>query len=129
MMMDPKKRKALEAAGWKAGDYGDFLGLSDAERSLVELRSVAATAVKTLREQHGMSQPQAAKLIGTSQPGLVRIEKGVGVSLDLILKSYFALGGRLGALIEKRAPEHSPRQPKATHSAKISKKLRSRVVA
>ncbi len=36
--MDEAKRKRLEAAGWAFGDYGDFLGLTDAERRQVELR-------------------------------------------------------------------------------------------
>ena len=30
--MDAKKRKALEAAGWKVGDAADFLEMSDEER-------------------------------------------------------------------------------------------------
>ncbi len=37
--MNKAKREALESAGWAFGDYGDFLGLTDAERRLVEFRA------------------------------------------------------------------------------------------
>lgn len=36
--MDEAQRARLEAAGWKTGDYGDFLGLTDEERAIVESR-------------------------------------------------------------------------------------------
>ena len=33
--MDPKKREALEKAGWTVGDIQQFLGLSDAEMEII----------------------------------------------------------------------------------------------
>ena len=36
--MDSEKRKRLEAAGYAVGDASDFLGLTDAETELVELK-------------------------------------------------------------------------------------------
>lgn len=36
--MNKGKRKALEAVGWRVGDAGDFLGLTEEEHRLVELR-------------------------------------------------------------------------------------------
>ena len=98
--MDKKKRAALEAAGYRFTTVKEFLGLSEAEAELVELRVRAVAAIRKLRESRGLSQPELAKLIGTSQPRVVKIEQGVGVSLDLLLRTYLALGGRLGDLVE-----------------------------
>jgi hypothetical protein len=44
------KRAAREAAGWKFGDAGDFLGLSDAERRTVEARVEKARATKPVEQ-------------------------------------------------------------------------------
>jgi hypothetical protein len=43
--MDPKKRQALEAAGWRFGDAADFLGMTDEERQLLDARAEAVLAV------------------------------------------------------------------------------------
>jgi transcriptional regulator with XRE-family HTH domain len=108
MSMDPKKRAAVEAAGHRVVTVQEFLGLSDAEAELVELRLRVVDAIRALRASAGLSQPQAAKLIGTSQPRLVKIEQGVGVSLDLLLRAYLALGGRLADLIAAGEPTAKP---------------------
>ena len=42
--MDAAKRKALEAAGWRFGDAGDFLGVTEDERKLLDVRIAAALA-------------------------------------------------------------------------------------
>lgn len=39
--MDAKERKRLEAAGYWVGDAEDFLGLTEEERNIVELRVAA----------------------------------------------------------------------------------------
>jgi len=36
--MKAKKLKRLQSAGWKSGSASDFLGLSDPETALVELK-------------------------------------------------------------------------------------------
>lgn len=37
-LMDTRKRKAIEAAGWKIGDAADFLEMSDEEQQLLDAR-------------------------------------------------------------------------------------------
>ena len=41
--MDAKRKAKLEKAGWKFGDYADFLGMTKKERA--EIESVLATMV------------------------------------------------------------------------------------
>ena len=53
--MNRAEREALEAAGWKFGDYGDFLGLSDAGRQIVELRTRLSRGIREARERAGMT--------------------------------------------------------------------------
>jgi ribosome-binding protein aMBF1 (putative translation factor) len=94
--MQLDKRKALEAAGWKFGDAADFLGMTDEERQMLDLRVDAALAVRRLREAMKLSQKELARRIHTSQPRIVKIEKAaMDVTLDQILRAYAAAGGRI----------------------------------
>ena len=47
--MDKGKKKALEASGWRVGTVQEFLGLSDEENAIVELRVALALRVRKLR--------------------------------------------------------------------------------
>ena len=94
--MKPSKRKALEAAGWTFGDAADFLGMTDDERQMLELRVDAALAVKRQRVAMNLSQQELARRIHTSQPRIVKIEKAAkDVTLDQILRAYAAAGGKI----------------------------------
>lgn len=90
------KRKALEEAGWVIGDAEDFLGLTVEERRLVELRVALSRAVRVARAERGLTQAEAARALKTSQPNVSKIETAApGVSLDLMFRSLFTLGGTL----------------------------------
>lgn len=53
--MDSKKRKALEAVGWRFGDAADFLEMPDEERQMLDARVEAALAVRRRRESQNLS--------------------------------------------------------------------------
>jgi ribosome-binding protein aMBF1 (putative translation factor) len=94
--MKSKKRKALEAAGWRFGDAADFLGMSDEERQLLDTRFEIASAVRQQRERVKLSQKELAKRIKTSQPRIAKIERAAAdVSLDQLLRAFSAAGGRI----------------------------------
>ncbi len=94
--MDKKKRGALEAAGFRVGDAADFLGLTDAESQLVALRVQLSRAVRRLREEQQLTQKQLAAKLGSSQSRVAKIEiAAADVSLDLLFRGLFALGGGL----------------------------------
>jgi predicted XRE-type DNA-binding protein len=97
--MDTEKKKALEAAGFRIGDAEDFLGLTDEECRLVELRVTVSRTVRQLREQQRLTQGQLAARLKSSQSRVAKMEAGASdVSLDLLFRGLFAVGGGLADL-------------------------------
>ena len=87
------KRKKLEAKGWKIGSTGDFLSLSPEEISYVELKLALSASLKERRAKEKLSQVEVAKIVKTSQSRVAKMEAGdPSVSIDLLIKSLFALG-------------------------------------
>ncbi|MFI5461490.1 MAG: helix-turn-helix domain-containing protein [Isosphaerales bacterium] len=94
--MDKHTRKAIEDAGFHVTTVREFLDLTDAENELVELRVAISRAVRARRESTGVTQSQLAERVESSQPRIAKIEAAApGVSLDLMFRSYFALGGNV----------------------------------
>src|SRR5436190_13187928 len=107
--MQPQKRKALEAGGWKFGDAADFLAMTDEERQMLDLRVDAALAVRRQREAMKLSQHELARRIHTSQPSIAKIEKAAhDVTLDQILRAYAAAGGRIAIREIASVPGKTP---------------------
>ncbi len=50
-IMDQDKRARLEALGFKVGTAQQFLGLTDEENAIVELRLALSAAIRTRRKQ------------------------------------------------------------------------------
>ncbi len=91
--MDARKRKRLEAAGWKVGTAADFLELSAAEAALVETRLAVSDALRERRQAAGLTQGALAKKLKSSQSRIAKMEAAdPSVSLDLLLRAYFATG-------------------------------------
>jgi predicted XRE-type DNA-binding protein len=94
--MDRKKQQALEAAGFVFEDAFDFLELTVEERRLVELRLAVSRAVRACRERQNLTQAQVAKKLKSSQSRVAKLEAGAAdVSLDLMFRGLFALGGSM----------------------------------
>jgi predicted XRE-type DNA-binding protein len=115
--MDREERRALESAGFRVGDASDFLGLTAEERQLVELRIAVGRRVRQLRESRHLSQQQLASKLRTSQSRVAKIESAAaGVSLDLMFRAFFAVGGQFIDLAElsgrPRARGTQRRRPK-----------------
>lgn len=97
--MNVKKRKALEAAGWKFGDAADFLEMSDEERQLLDARVELALAVRRQREASKLSQKQLGERLKTSQPRIAKIERAAAdVSLDQMVRALAAAGGKISVV-------------------------------
>jgi predicted transcriptional regulator len=117
--MDQAKRKALEEAGFRVGNAADFLGLSEAERRLVELRLKAARLVRQKREALNLSQKQLATRLGSSQSRVAKLESGgLGISMDLIIRAFFETGGNLNDLVEPSHAKKSKFVPQLLTTAK-----------
>ena len=90
--MEARKKRKLEAAGWKLGDAADLLGLTDAESALVEMRLRLAAAVQRRRLDSGLTQAQLAERLGTSQPRVAAMLAAREVSIDHLIRSLLVLG-------------------------------------
>ena len=104
--MQESKRKKLEAKGWRIGTPKDFLGMSNEEEAYVNLRLKLAEGLKARRQSRGITQMGLARTIKSSQSRVAKMEAGdPTVSLDLLVKSLFALGAsnrELAAIIARR---------------------------
>jgi DNA-binding XRE family transcriptional regulator len=99
--MKKSKREKLESQGWKIGDAKEFLGLSDEEVAYIEIKLALSNRVRELRKKRKLTQEQTAKLIGSSQSRVAKIESGdPTVSIDLQVKSLIALGASIDELAE-----------------------------
>ena len=97
--MHRAKTTALRAAGFRVGDAAEFLGLTEEEQHLVELRIAVSRAVRHRREARRLTQQQLALLLKSSQSRVAKIEAGAAdVSLDLMFRGLFAMGGTLADL-------------------------------
>jgi ribosome-binding protein aMBF1 (putative translation factor) len=94
--MDAKKRRALEAAGWKVGDAADFLEMTAEERQLLDARVEIALAIRRQRAALHLSQKELGARLNTSQPRVARIERAANyVSLDQLVRAFTAAGGKI----------------------------------
>ena len=91
--MSAARRKRLEAAGWKVGSVREFLGLSDEESALVEIKLALSRGLRGRRERLRLTQAALARRIRSSQSRVAKMEGGdPSVSIDLLVRSLLALG-------------------------------------
>lgn len=93
--MDAKKRRKLRAMGGKVTTVREFLGLTDAEAAVVELRLQLAQAVRERRLASGLSQAGLAKAIGSSQSRVAKMEGGdPQASIESLVRALATLGAK-----------------------------------
>jgi hypothetical protein len=91
--MQQRKRRTLEARGWKVGSARELLGLSAIEAEYIDLRLLLADGLKQKRLSRGITQVELAKLMRSSQSRVAKMESGDdSVSLDLLVRSFLCLG-------------------------------------
>jgi DNA-binding transcriptional regulator YiaG len=89
--MNRAQKARFAKAGWKLGTAADVLGLSDAEVALVEAKLQLGDVVRAVRQRRHLSQAALAKLMGSSQSRVAKVEnRDSEVSLDLQLRAIFA---------------------------------------
>ena len=89
--MNRAQKERFERSGWKVGTPSELLGLTKAEEALVDAKLRLGAVVRTLRLRRHLSQAALAKLIGSSQPRVAKLEnRDPEVSLDLQMKAIFA---------------------------------------
>lgn len=108
------KKAALEANGYRVVDIDEFLGLTPEELRMVEMRVLLARLVKRRREAGKMSQGDLAALIKSTQASISKIESAApGVTLDLVFRSLFALGGDIKDIAKATVPRKTRKRTPA----------------
>jgi ribosome-binding protein aMBF1 (putative translation factor) len=91
--MKKSTRTKLEKAGWAVGSVQEFLGLSDADAALIELKLALSHHLRDRRQECGLSQVELARRLSSSQSRVAKMEAGdPSVSMDLLVCSLFVLG-------------------------------------
>jgi DNA-binding XRE family transcriptional regulator len=112
VIVDSRKRRKLQATGWRIGSAEDFLGLTPDEAALIDLKLSLAGLVRSVRQRAKLSQRALAERLGSSQSRVAKLEAGdASVSLDLIVKAAFAAGARKSELAQVISRERRPAVP------------------
>lgn len=91
--MKKAKQNKLKKAGYRVTDAQKFLGLSDAESKLIDLKIALTRRVRDERAAQALTQEDLACSLKSSQSRVAKIEAAApDVTLDLILKALFVLG-------------------------------------
>ena len=87
------KIEKLKKHGWEVSSASDFLNLTAEESAYVEMKVSLSRYLYQKRIKKHWTQEQLAKKIKSSQSRVAKMEKGdPTVSIDLLIKSLFALG-------------------------------------
>lgn len=115
--MKESKKKKLQAAGWKVGSAAEFLELSEAEEMLVNMKVALAKHVKAMRQRKKITQQQLAKLIGSSQSRVAKLETADrSVSMELLIRSLSSMGAtrsQIGTIVGTRNAKNANVKKKA----------------
>jgi hypothetical protein len=91
--MDAHKKSRLTATGYSIGDAREFLGLTDAEQFVVELRLRLSQQLRQRRVAANLTQTAIAKRLGSSQSRVAKMEAAdSSVSLELLISGLMATG-------------------------------------
>jgi predicted transcriptional regulator len=91
--MKKTKKSRLEEAGWRVGTAADFLGLTQEETALIEMKLGLAATLRKRRQARKLTQTQLAKQLGSSQSRVAKMEAAdPSVSIDLLVRTLLELG-------------------------------------
>lgn len=103
--MDRNKRKRLERAGWTVGSASEFLGLTQVEDVLVDMKLSLGSRLRKARERQNLTQTDLAKRMRSSQSRVAKMEAGdPSVSLDLLVHGLLAAGATRREIASALAP-------------------------
>ena len=90
---EARRAARLEKAGWKTTTVQEFLGLSDEDMAVIEVKVALAKRLRAQRTRAGLSQVEVAKIVRSSQPRVAKMEAAdKTVSIDLLVKALVKTG-------------------------------------
>ena len=91
--MRESKKKRLEKKGWRVASADHFLNLSAEESEYIEIKLKLSQALKEKRQQRGLTQVEAARVLRSSQSRIAKMETGdPSVSVDLLIRALLTMG-------------------------------------
>lgn len=97
--MTKEKKEKLETAGFVVTNATDWLGLTDEESKIVEMRVALAKEIEKLRIEQGLTQSALAKRLNTKQSGVARmINNPDSSSIDNLMKTMIAMGAPISRI-------------------------------
>ena len=109
--MNKAKRKKLERRGWKVDSASEFLGLTAEEARFIEIKLALSRGLRERREALKLTQVDLAQRLQSSQSRIAKMEAGdPSVSLDLLIRSFFALGATKRDLARVIGASKPPRE-------------------
>ena len=92
--MNEARTEKLKKAGWKLGTPKEFLGLTDEEAALIEIKLALARGIKERRLSLRLTQEDVAKQLKSSQSRIAKMEASdATVSMDLLVRSLLVSRG------------------------------------
>jgi predicted XRE-type DNA-binding protein len=83
----------LKQAGWMVGTTAEFLGLTEEEAALIEMKLALAHSLREHRDGQRLTQEQLARMLGSSQSRVAKMEAAdSSVSMELLVRSLLMLG-------------------------------------
>ncbi|MGA7990659.1 MAG: helix-turn-helix transcriptional regulator [Thermoanaerobaculia bacterium] len=119
---EARKAARLERAGWKTVTVQGFLGLSDDDMAIIEVKVALAKRLRAQRTRAGLSQVEVAKIVRSSQPRVAKMEAAdKTVSIDLLVKALVKTGvsvQEIGRSLERIKPSKGKpnRAPRLAHA-------------
>jgi hypothetical protein len=97
--MDKDKQAKLASKGWKIGTVNEFLDLTPAEATYIELRLALSENLKQRRTQ--LTSSQFAQLLNANSSQIEKLEtREAEVTLDFLIRSLLTLGATVKELAE-----------------------------
>jgi len=91
--MNEKEKVQLQPNGWKVSSVEEFLGLTKAEATYIDLKLILLDSYRRWREQKQVSPASLAEQLELSESSIAKMEEGdPSVSLDLLIQSLLTLG-------------------------------------
>jgi len=104
--MTPKEKAKLERHGFVEMSIQQFLGLSDAEMELIELRVEVNAFVVDRAAEQGLTPAALAKSASLLARDVKKaLRKDPDVPFDHLFACFFALGGRRADLAKRKNPK------------------------
>ena len=104
--MQKSKKATLQRSGWKVGTVEEFLGLTEEESALIEMRLALARSIRERRLARGLTQVELGRQLGSSQSRVAKMEAADStVSIDLLVRSLLKLGAtrqEVGRIISRK---------------------------